>query len=146
MSQAQLDSVVRRAWVGLEAIDAQAVRQLVVGPTAGASVLFTGDVRDNDHGRLVVSLTYEAHPSAQDVLRELAHEVASSHDVLALAVAHRHGSIPIGESALVAAVSARHRQQAFDACAELVELTKQRIPIWKHQRFADGSDEWVNCA
>ncbi len=68
------------------------------------------------------------------------------HDVVAVAVAHRHGLIPIGESALVAAASARHRQQAFEACVELVEETKKRIPIWKHQVFDDGTDEWVNCA
>lgn len=146
MSPADVDTVVRRAWVGLDAIDARQLHQLVLDPSAGASVIFTGDVRDNDHGRRVVSLTYEAHPSAQEVLREVAREVADAHDVIALAVAHRHGSIPIGESALVAAVSARHRRQAFDACTALVELTKERIPIWKHQRFADGTDEWVNCA
>lgn len=109
-------------------------------------MVFTGDVRDNDHGRTVVALTYEAHPGAQQVLAEIAREVCETHEVIAVAVAHRHGPIPIGESALVAAVSARHRQQAFEACVALVELTKQRIPIWKHQTFDDGTDEWVNCA
>lgn len=146
MSQAQVDSAVRLVWVGLEAIETETLRASVADASAGACVLFTGDVRDNDHGRSVVSLTYEAHPSAQGVLEEVAREVAATHDVIAVAVAHRHGPIPIGESALIAAASARHRQQAFDACVALVELTKQRIPIWKHQRFDDGTDEWVNCA
>lgn len=139
-------AVVRAAWVGTEPIDADRLRQSVLDPEAGASVLFTGDVRDNDHGRRVVSLTYEAHPGAESVLRELAADIAAAHDVVAVAVVHRHGPIPIGESALVAAASARHRQQAFDACVELVEETKRRIPIWKHQVFDDGTDEWVNCA
>lgn len=146
MSHAQAFSVVRRAWVGLDPIDPDELRRSVADPSAGASVLFTGDVRDNDHGRSVVALTYEAHPTAEEVLREVAAEVASSHDVIAVAVAHRHGPIPIGESALVAAASSRHRQQAFEACVELVELVKARIPIWKHQRFDDGTEEWVNCA
>lgn len=109
-------------------------------------MVFTGDVRDNDHQRSVVSLTYEAHPSAREALEKVAAEVVAAHEVIAVAVVHRHGPIPIGESALVAAASARHRQQAFDACVDLVEKTKQQIPIWKHQVFADGTDEWVNCA
>lgn len=146
MSQVQVGSVVRRAWVGTEAIEAEELRRLVADPSAGACVVFTGDVRDNDHGRGVTALTYEAHPSAQDALREVALEVTQSHDVIAVAVAHRHGPIAIGESALIAAASARHRQQAFEACVALVELTKQRIPIWKHQVFDDGTEEWVNCA
>ena len=137
---------MRRAWVGIEAIDAEELRALVGDPAAGASVVFTGDVRDNDHGRTVIALTYEAHPSAQEALERVALEVVETHEVIAVALAHRHGPIPIGQSALVAAASARHRQQAFDACVALVELTKARIPIWKHQRFDDGTEEWVNCA
>lgn len=146
MSQVKGASAVRRAWVGTDPIDADELRALVADPAAGASAMFTGDVRDHDHGRSVLSLTYEAHPSAQKVLLHIALEVVETHDVIAVALAHRHGSIPIGESALVAAASARHRQQAFDACIALVELTKARIPIWKHQRFEDGTDEWVNSA
>jgi molybdopterin synthase catalytic subunit len=146
MSQVKGAAAVRRAWVGLEPINVEELRLLVVDPAAGASVVFTGDVRDNDHGRSVVALTYEAHPNAQAILENVAQQVSATHDVIAVAVAHRHGPIPIGEAALVAAVSARHRQQAFDACGALVELTKERIPIWKHQQFDDGTDEWVNCA
>jgi molybdopterin synthase catalytic subunit len=146
MSQVKGAAAVRRAWVGLEPINVEELRLLVADSAAGASVVFTGDVRDNDHGRSVVALTYEAHPNAHAVLEEVAQEVSATHDVIAVAVAHRHGPIPIGEAALVAAASARHRQQAFDACVALVELTKERIPIWKHQRFDDGTDEWVNCA
>ncbi len=146
MSQVKGAAAVRHAWVGSEPIDTEELRRAVADPAAGASVVFTGDVRDNDHGRTVVALTYEAHPDAQQVLERVAQEVLESHEVIAVAVAHRHGPIPIGESALVAAVSARHRQQAFEACIALVELTKQRIPIWKHQTFDDGTDEWVNCA
>ena len=139
-------SQVRHVDVVEGRVDPDLVRASVADPAAGATVLFTGDVRDNDHGRTVVSLTYEAHPGAKDALVEVAHEVAAGFDVVALAVLHRHGPIPIGEAALVAAVSARHRDVAFEACTALVDLTKERIPIWKHQVFSDGTDEWVNCA
>jgi len=127
-------------------LDPEILRAAVADASAGATALFTGDVRDNDHGRPVVSLSYEAHPSAKDVLSAVAQEIAERFDVIAVAVAHRHGPIPVGEAALVAAVSARHREEAFAACIALVDLTKERIPIWKHQVFADGTDEWVNCA
>jgi len=114
--------------------------------TAGAIVTFSGDVRDNDHGRSVASLSYEAHPGAQKILEDVARQVADKYDVVTVAVAHRHGPIAIGEAALVAAVSAKHRAQAFQACLELVDEVKAQIPIWKHQVFTDGTEEWVNCA
>jgi molybdopterin synthase catalytic subunit len=139
-------SQVRHVGVGEGWIDPEALRAAVADPSAGATVLFTGDVRDNDRGRTVMSLSYEAHPSAKDVLAEVALEIGERFDVIAVAIAHRHGPIPIGEAALVAAVSARHREEAFAACIALVDLAKERIPIWKHQVFADGTDEWVNCA
>jgi len=137
---------VRHVDVNEGRLDPEILRVTVADPSAGATALFTGDVRDNDHGRPVVSLSYEAHPSAKDVLAEVAQEIAERFDVIAVAVAHRHGPIPVGEAALVAAVSAGHREEAFAACISLVNLTKERIPIWKHQMFADGTDEWVNCA
>lgn len=119
---------------------------LVASPAAGAVVTFSGDVRDHDHGRSVARLDYEGHPSAGEVLLDVAREVASRHPVLGVAVMHRVGPLEVGDSALVAAVSAAHRGEAFAACADLVDTTKARLPVWKHQVFADGSDEWVNCA
>lgn len=139
-------SQVRHVDVNEGRLDPEILRATVADPAAGATVLFTGDVRDNDHGRAVRTLSYEAHPSAKDVLADVATVIAERFDVIAVAVAHRHGPIPIGDAALVAAVSARHREEAFAACSALVDLTKERIPIWKHQVFADGTDEWVNCA
>jgi len=119
---------------------------LVGSAAAGAVVTFSGDVRDHDHGRTVARLDYEAHPTAGTVLEDVAREVAARHPVIALAVMHRVGPLAIGDAALVAAVSAAHRQEAFAACADLVDTTKARLPVWKHQVFADGTDEWVNCA
>jgi molybdopterin synthase catalytic subunit len=69
-----------------------------------------------------------------------------SHGVRAVAVSHRIGALQIGEAALVAAVAADHRQAAFDTCVKLVDAIKARLPVWKHQFFADGTDEWVGSA
>lgn len=118
---------------------------LVADPRAGAVVSFAGVVRDHDHGRTVVSLSYEAHPSAEQILREVAAEIATDPDVYAVAVSHRYGELAIGDVALAAAVSTAHRAAAFAACARMVDLVKQRLPIWKNQVFSDGTSEWVNC-
>ena len=113
---------------------------------AGAVATFSGNVRIHDNGKDVAKLTYEIHPTTEEILSEVVHEVASRHSVLGVAVAHRFGEIALGDSALIVAVSAEHRRDAFGACAEMVDQIKARIPIWKHQVFTDGSDEWVNCA
>ena len=117
----------------------------VSGAASGAVVSFSGVVRDHDHGRAVVSLEYEGHPSAADVLRACLDEVAADPRVHAVAVSHRIGALAIGDAALVAAVAGAHRAEAFAACERLVEIVKDRLPIWKRQVFPDGTDEWVNC-
>jgi molybdopterin synthase catalytic subunit len=123
-----------------------AAHEAAVGHTgAGASVVFCGVVRERDHGRTVVELEYQGHPSAAEVLRDIATEISTDDDVLALAVSHRVGVLRVGDVALVAAVATAHRREAFDVCASLVEEVKRRLPIWKRQVFADGTDEWVNC-
>ena len=73
-------------------------------------------------------------------------EVAAHFAINDVAVAHRHGDIAIGECAFAVAVSADHREAAFDACSAIVNTVKEKLPIWKHQVFADGSDQWVNFA
>ena len=137
---------VRRADVSDAPIAVDDVRALAADASAGAVVTFSGDVRDHDHGRSVARLEYEGHPTAAAVIADVAREVAERHDVIAIAVSHRIGPLQIGDSALVAAVSAAHRGEAFRACADLVDEVKHRLPVWKHQVFTDGSDEWVNCA
>jgi molybdopterin synthase catalytic subunit len=116
----------------------------VAHPAAGAVVSFAGVVRDHDGGRGVARLSYEAHPSAAAVLDEVAAEIAKDPAVYALAVSHRVGELAVGDVALAAAVSAAHRAEAFAVCARLVNEVKARLPVWKHQHFADGTDEWVN--
>lgn len=137
---------IRRAHVTSDPIHVTEMMATVADPAAGATVSFSGDVRNHDGGRDVQTLTYEGHPTAERVLADVAADIAARHQVVAIAVAHRIGPIPIGESALVAVVSAAHREEAFAACTDLVEQVKAKLPIWKHQVFADGSEEWVNCA
>jgi molybdopterin synthase catalytic subunit len=112
---------------------------------AGAVVSFCGVVRERDERREVVELEYQAHPSAQQVLEQIAAEFAADPEVLGLAVSHRTGLLAIGDPALVAAVSTGHRAEAFAICSRLVDEVKHRLPVWKRQLFADGTDEWVNC-
>ena len=138
-------AAVRIVEVSASALDLAAHEQAVADPRAGAVVSFQGVVRDHDHGRGVTLLEYEGHPSAADVLREVAEEIAADPDVHAVAVSHRVGVLRIGDVALVAAVSTAHRAAAFAACGRLVDEAKARLPIWKRQVFTDGTDEWVNC-
>ncbi|HEX2131277.1 MAG TPA: molybdenum cofactor biosynthesis protein MoaE [Actinophytocola sp.] len=137
---------VLRATVVEEDLSVEEHAALVDDAAAGAVVTFAGVVRDHDGGRGVRDLDYEGHPSATAVIEEVAAAVAGRHaGVRALAVSHRVGSLAIGDVALACAVSAEHRAEAFAACAELVDEVKRRLPIWKHQTFTDGTDEWVNC-
>ena len=120
---------------------------LVAHEAAGAVVGFSGVVRDHDGGRSVLRLEYSAHPTALQTLKAVAAEIAAeSVGVRAIAVSHRIGTLNIGDAALVAAVAADHRRAAFETCARLVDTVKERLPVWKHQHFADGTDEWVNSA
>ena len=91
-------------------------------------------------------LSYSAHPSAATELRRVAEKVAADFDVVALAAVHRVGDLDIGDLAVVVAVSCPHRAEAFEACRALIDQLKHDVPIWKHQRFADGASEWVGSA
>ena len=124
----------------------QELSKLVTNPHSGAVVTFCGDVRDHDGGKEVASLLYEIHPSAPEQIKLITESVMGRFEIEKVAVAHRYGDIAIGETAFAVAVSAAHRQAAFDACAAIVDEVKAKLPIWKHQKFTDGSDEWVNCA
>jgi molybdopterin synthase catalytic subunit len=131
--------------ISTEPLSVDAHQAAVAGAASGAVVLFSGVVRDHDHGREVVALEYVGHPSAAAVLAACRDEILANPQVHAVAVSHRIGDLRIGDAALVAAVSAAHRAEAFAACEHLVDIVKQRLPIWKRQVFPDGTDEWVNC-
>ena len=119
------------------------VRAAVAGPGAGGIALFAGSVRDTDHDHGVTGLSYSAHPSAEAELQRVADLIAEKFPVLGIAVTHRVGDLAIGDLAVVAAVAGAHRGEAFDACRDLINVLKASVPIWKHQRFTDGTSEWV---
>ena len=122
------------------------VRAAVADPAAGGEVLFAGTVRDNDADRGVTALSYTAHPSAEAELRRVAEDIVAKYDVIAVAAVHRVGDLAVGDLAVVAGVACAHRAEAFHACHALIDELKASVPIWKHQRFTDGSDEWVGSA
>lgn len=124
------------------AIDGAALETFVLSSADGAVVVFEGVIRDHDHGASVTSLDYSAHPDAEAVLMRICSELADESG-LRVAAAHRIGSLVVGDVALVAAVAAPHRAEAFATCAELVERIKKHVPIWKRQHLADGETEWV---
>ena len=119
------------------------VRAAVADPAAGGIALFAGAVRDSDHDRAVSGLSYSAHPSAEAELRRVAEVIAEKYPVIGIAAVHRVGDLAIGDLAVVLAVSCPHRAEAFDACRDLIDILKASVPIWKHQRFGDGTAEWV---
>nr|WP_296069459.1 molybdenum cofactor biosynthesis protein MoaE [uncultured Actinoplanes sp.] len=140
-----MNGVVAIAEVQDTPLDLAAHEKAVSDHRAGAVVSFQGVVRNHDEGRGVSRLEYEGHPTAAQILREVAEEIANDPLVYAVAVSHRVGPLALGEVALVASVSTAHRAEGFTACARLVDEVKARLPIWKRQVFSDGSDEWVNC-
>jgi len=119
------------------------VRAAVADPAAGGIALFAGAVRESDHDRAVIGLSYSAHPSAGGELRRVAEVIAEKYPVIGIAAVHRVGDLAIGDLAVVLAVSCPHRAEAFDACRDLIDILKASVPIWKHQRFGDGTAEWV---
>jgi len=139
-------TVIRLAELRATPLSVDEVTAAVGDPAAGGIAVFAGAVRDHDHDRPVVALSYSAHPSAAEQLRAVAEQIAAKFDAHAIAAVHRTGDLSIGDLAVVVAVSASHRGAAFDACRALIDELKATVPIWKHQRFADGGSEWVNSA
>ena len=139
-------NVIRLAELRDGPLSLDEVLHAVKDPAAGGIALFAGVVRDHDHGRGVLRLSYSAHPSAGAELRRVAEKVAAGFDARALAVLHRLGELDVGDLAVVVAVSCVHRGEAFDACRALIDELKAAVPIWKHQEFGDGGIEWVNSA
>lgn len=131
--------------VTTDPLSVQAVNALVKRPSDGAVVTFDGIVRDNFDGRAVRSLEYEAYAAmAEKKMAEIGAEVRQKFAVGEIAMVHRIGHLEIGESSIVIAVAAPHRQAAFEACAYAMDRVKVDVPVWKKEYFVDGADHWVN--
>ena len=124
-------------------LDVAEVMDVTGRRASGGVTVFVGRVRDHDGGQDVTGLEYSAHPSALDKLRDVCAQVASTYDVTALAAVHRTGTLAIGDIAVICATATGHRGESFEATRALIDTLKAEVPIWKHQSFADGTEEWV---
>jgi molybdopterin synthase catalytic subunit len=126
-------------------IDHAALTERVRSHQAGAVCTFLGTVREMTAGRKTLSLDYEAYPEmAGKKMAELEGQARSRWPVIELAIVHRVGHLDLGEISVVVAVSCPHRDQAFEACRWLIDTLKEVVPIWKQERWADGTEEWVH--
>jgi len=124
-------------------LDATRLVEHVRRDEAGAVALFHGVVRNENMGRRVLYLEYDAYPEmATKVMRRIAEEVAAKFPVTEIAIQHRTGRLEIGETSLLVAVSAPHRKEAFAACHALVDRFKEVVPIWKKEIW-EGGEEWI---
>ena len=115
----------------------------VANEAAGAIATFTGTVRRDSRGRSVLYLEYEAYAEmAEDVMGQLAAELAARYELTAVAIHHRVGRVEIGEPSVAIAVSAPHRQGALAACKEAIDTLKQTVPLWKKEVY-EGGEEWI---
>lgn len=126
-----------------EALDPEKLVSHVRKAEAGAVVLFYGVVRDNNMGRRVDHLEYDAYPEmAEKVMRDLAEEIMGRFPVTDIAIQHRTGRLDIGEASLLIAVSSPHRKEGFEAAAALVDGFKEVVPVWKKEVW-EGGEEWI---
>ncbi|MBA2418512.1 MAG: molybdenum cofactor biosynthesis protein MoaE [Nocardioidaceae bacterium] len=138
-----MSDVIRLLDLRDEPLSVDEVYRAVADPSAGGIVLFVGTVRDHDGGHGVDALAYSAHPTVLEQMRAVADGVVERYDVVSLAAVHRVGDLGVGDIAVVVAVAAVHRGGAFEACRALIDDLKGSVPIWKHQSFDNGTDEWV---
>lgn len=129
--------------VTAERIDTAGLLDEVGDPAAGGTTLFIGTTRNENEGRVVERLEYEAYESmAIDEMRRIGDEIARRWRVVAVAMVHRVGVVPVGEASVAVAVSAAHREEAFAACRHGIDTLKATVPIWKKEYF-EGGEHWV---
>lgn len=136
-----------RAAIVERAIDPGALLTEVAGVDAGATTLFLGTVRETNQGRRVTGIDYSAYAAmAVREMRAIADEAAARFEVERIALEHRVGELGLGDISVAIAVAHAHRGPALDALRYVVEELKRRVPVWKRERYADGTREWVAAA
>ena len=129
--------------IGKARIEVERLLAAVADPATGATVLFLGTTRNQNAGRRVTRLEYEAYATmAKREMRELAREARRRWPIKRAAMSHRIGVVPVGESSVAIAVSAAHRDEAFTACHWLIDRLKEIVPIWKKEHFRGGA-VWI---
>ena len=125
-------------------LDAKVLREAATDTRAGAIVMFEGCARDHHEGRAVENLAYEAFvPMAISELEKLRAEAINRFGLLRCLIHHRLGEVPITEAAVVVVTASAHRLEAFEAAAWVMDRIKERVPIWKKERFTVGGEGWV---
>ena len=133
-----------RAWITEAPIDTCELLRQTGSADDGAVLLFLGTVRQVNEGRRVTGIRYEAYREmAEQVLREIAGEAEARIQAGQIHVAHRTGELGLGEVSVAIAVATPHRAEAFDGARYVIEEIKQRLPVWKHEHYADGEAAWV---
>ena len=128
-------------------IDASEWGSALVDDGAGAYLTFEGWVRSRNEGREVSALEYEAYSAlAEKEGQAILAEAEAQFPIRAARCVHRTGALELGELAVWVGVTAEHRGPAFDACRYIIDAVKSRVPIWKRERYADGSATWINSA
>ena len=134
-------AIVRRA------IDVAALLAEVQDVANGATVVFLGQVREENDGRTVTGIEYSAYGEmAERELAAIASECASAFGIAHLAVEHRLGTLALGEASIAIVVAHPHRAAAYEASRFVIEEVKRRLPIWKREGYVGGSSEWVNAS
>jgi len=131
-------------FVTAEPIDLAPLIAAVQAPERGGVASFLGLVRNHHGGRAVLRLEYSAYaPMAEAECARIVAEAEGRWQV-ALALRHRVGSLAVGDVAVAAAAASAHRDEAFAACRYVIEEVKRRVPIWKREYYADGTEVWVD--
>lgn len=126
-------------------IDLDSLERAVASSASGATVTFAGTTRDENAGRRVLRLEYEAYqPMALRELRKIARDAGVRFKIIRIAICHRIGEVSIGETSVAIAASAAHRAEAFSACRFAIDRVKEVVPIWKKEYF-EGGELWVGC-
>ncbi|AFL95305.1 molybdopterin converting factor subunit 2 [Thermococcus cleftensis] len=117
----------------------EALRYLLV-PEAGGYVFFLGKVRNENHGRKVKKLIYEAYPEmAEAEMERIRREALERFPILDMLIWHRHGELEVGEDTILIIASGKHRKEAFDACIWAIDEVKRRVPVWKREVTDEGT-------
>lgn len=125
-------------------LDLAALVAQVSSARRGGIATFLGVVRDHHDGRVVQELEYSAYePMAESVAREIVSETERRWRVT-VALRHRLGRLALGDAAVAIAAAGDHRDEAFAACRYVIEEVKRRVPVWKRERYADGTEAWVD--
>ncbi len=126
-------------------LDVNHITYLATSPDAGAVAVFVGTVRSKTQAKKVIRLEYEAYEAlAISEIQKLCEEAKSKWPIQKVAVSHRVGTLQVGETAVVIAVSTPHRKESFEACQYIIDRLKQTVPIWKKEIF-EGGEEWISA-